>query len=104
MFKTTLIAALFALAGLSVQAQTNTAGAGAAKTTGPAASAPAAKAAPAATPAASAAKTEVEPEVKKSNTGICHDKTSAAFKQTKNFTAFKTMDECIKSGGRAPKK
>jgi cytochrome c5 len=74
----------------------------------PAASAPAAKAAPAAasvaTPAASAAKAEAEPEVKKSNAGICHDKTSNGYKQTKNFTAFKTMDECTKSGGRAPKK
>jgi cytochrome c5 len=108
MLKTTLIAALFALAGLSVQAQTNAAATGTAKAAAPAASAPAAKAAPAAAsvaaPAASAAKAEAEPEVKKSNAGICHDKTSPGFKQTKNFTAFKTMDECIKSGGRAPKK
>jgi cytochrome c5 len=106
MLKTTLIAALFALAGLSVQAQTNAAATGTAKAAAPAASAPAAKAAPAAAaaPAASAAKAEAEPEVKKSTAGICHDKTSPGFKQTKNFTAFKTMDECIKSGGRAPKK
>jgi cytochrome c5 len=104
MLKTSLIAALFALAGLSVQAQTNAAASGTVKTTAPAASAPAAKAAPAAAPAASAAKVEAEPEVKKSNAGICHDKTSPGFKQTKNFTAFKTLDECIKSGGRAPKK
>jgi cytochrome c5 len=108
MLKTTLIAALFALAGLSVQAQTSAAASGAAKAAAPAASAPAAKAAsvaaPAAAPATSAAKAEADPEVKKSNAGICHDKTSPGFKQTKNFTAFKTMDECIKSGGRAPKK
>jgi hypothetical protein len=42
--------------------------------------------------------------VKKSNAGIYHDKTSPGYKQTKNCTAFKTLDECIKSGGRAPKK
>jgi hypothetical protein len=54
----------------------------------------------AATPAAAAAE---EPAVKKSTTSICHDKSSASYKQTKNFTEFKTMDECIKSGGRAPK-
>ena len=53
----------------------------------------------AAAPAASAE----EPAVKKSTTSICHDKSSASYKQTKNFTEFKTMDECIKSGGRAPK-
>ena len=37
-----------------------------------------------------------EPAVKKS-------KTSASYKQTTNFTAFKTMDDCVKSGGRPPK-
>jgi cytochrome c5 len=104
MLKTSLIAALFALAGLSVQAQTNATASGTVKAATPAASAPAAKAAPAAAPAASAAKGEAEPEVKKSNAGVCHDKTSPGFKQTKNFTAFKTVEECIKSGGRAPKK
>lgn len=62
-------------------------------------SAPAAVPAKAATPAAAAE----EPAVKKSNTSICHDKSSPSYKQTKNFTEFITMDECIKSGGRAPK-
>ena len=100
MLKTTLLAALFTLAGIAAQAQTPAASA-AAK---PAASgAPAAPAASAAKPAASAA-AAADPEVKKSNAGICHDKTSNGYKQTKNFTAFKTMDECTKSGGRAPKK
>lgn len=66
------------------------------KAAAPAAAAPA----KAATPAAAAAE---EPAVKKSNTSICHDKSSPSYKQTKNFTEFKTMDECIKSGGRAPK-
>ena len=85
MLKTTLLAALFTLAGIAAQAQT------------PAASA-------AAKPAAAASTAAADPEVKKSNAGICHDKTSNGYKQTKNFTAFKTMDECTKSGGRAPKK
>ena len=85
MLKTTLLAALFTLAGIAAQAQT------------PAASA-------AAKPAAAASTAAADPEVKKSNSGICHDKTSNGYKQTKNFTAFKTMDECTKSGGRAPKK
>lgn len=66
------------------------------KAAAPAAAAPA----KATTPAAAAAE---EPAVKKSNTSICHDKSSPSYKQTKNFTEFKTMDECIKSGGRAPK-
>ena len=45
-----------------------------------------------------------EPEVKKSKSNICHDKTSPGYKQTKNYTEFKTMDECVKSGGKTPKK
>jgi hypothetical protein len=65
-------------------------------------------AAPAAPAKADAAKTApaaaaAEPEVKKSKSNICHDKTSPGYKQTKNFTEFKTMDECVKSGGRPPK-
>ncbi len=42
--------------------------------------------------------------VKKSDSGICHDKSSPSYDKTKNFTEFKSMDECIKSGGKAPKK
>ena len=66
---------------------------------------PATTTAPAAAPtkAASPAAAAEEPAVKKSNTSICHDKSSPSYKQTKNFTEFKTMEECIKSGGRAPK-
>ena len=65
-------------------------------------------AAPAAPAKAEPAKTApaviaAEPEVKKSKSNICHDKTSPGYKQTKNFTEFKTMDECVKSGGRPPK-
>ena len=108
MLKTTLLAALFTLAGITAQAQTPAASAAAkpAASGAPAASAakPAASGAASAKPAAAASTAAADPEVKKSNAGICHDKTSNGYKQTKNFTAFKTMDECTKSGGRAPKK
>jgi len=113
MFKTTLLAALFTLAGIAAQAQTPAASAAAkpaasAAPAAPAAAAaaakPAASGAAAAKPAAAASGATADPEVKKSNAGICHEKTSNGYKQTKNFTPFKTMDECIKSGGRAPKK
>lgn len=108
MLKTTLLAALFTLAGIAAQAQTPAASAAAkpAASGAPAASAakPAASGAASAKPAAAASTAVADPEVKKSNSGICHDKTSNGYKQTKNFTAFKTMDECTKSGGRAPKK
>lgn len=43
-----------------------------------------------------------EPVVKKSDSGICHDKTSNAFGNTKKFTAFNSIDECVKSGGKLP--
>ena len=43
-----------------------------------------------------------DPVVKKSEAGICHDNSSASFGNTKNFAPFASMDECIKSGGRAP--
>ena len=41
-----------------------------------------------------------DPVVKKSDAGICHDKTSPSFGNTKKFTGFSSMDECVKSGGR----
>lgn len=44
------------------------------------------------------------PPVKKSKTGICHPQGGTYYGQTKNFTPYKSMDECIKSGGRMPKK
>jgi hypothetical protein len=58
--------------------------------------------APAGQPAAAAA--AAEPIVKKSDSGICHDKNSASYERTKKFTEFKTLDECVKSGGKLPKK
>ncbi|MBU6286159.1 MAG: hypothetical protein EBT36_12405 [Betaproteobacteria bacterium] len=49
------------------------------------------------------ANTAEAPAVKKSDSGICHDKNSPSYERTKNFTPFKTVDECIKSGGSLPK-
>jgi hypothetical protein len=45
-----------------------------------------------------------DPPVKMSSTGICHAQGSTFYNQTKKFTAYKTMDECLKAGGRIPKK
>lgn len=42
--------------------------------------------------------------VKKSKTGICHAPGSTYYNQTKSFTPFKTLDDCLKSGGRMPKR
>jgi hypothetical protein len=41
--------------------------------------------------------------VKKSDSGICHDAKSPSYERTKKFTEFKTIDECLKSGGKLPK-
>jgi len=46
-----------------------------------------------------------QPEpVKMSKSGICHTPNSTYYSQTKSFTPYKTLDECLKSGGRLPKK
>jgi len=42
--------------------------------------------------------------VKMSNSGICHAPSTTYYAQTKNFTQYKTLDECLKAGGRLPKK
>jgi hypothetical protein len=57
-------------------------------------------------PAANAAKPQAAAAdvVKKSDSGICHDKSSPSYDKTKKFTPFNSMDECLKSGGKAPKK
>ncbi|MFA6428931.1 MAG: hypothetical protein WCV84_00340 [Patescibacteria group bacterium] len=57
-------------------------------------------------PAASFAKTIriVDPPVKKSTTSICHAKGTRYYKQTLKFVSYKTLKECLKSGGRLPKK
>ena len=42
--------------------------------------------------------------VKKSKTGICHAPGTTYYSQTKSFTPYKTLEECLKSGGRLPKR
>ncbi len=42
--------------------------------------------------------------VKMSKSGICHAPGSTYYKQTNNYTAYKTLDECLKAGGRLPKR
>ncbi len=42
--------------------------------------------------------------VKKSRTGICHAPGSTFYSRTDNFIAYKSLDECLKSGGRLPKR
>jgi len=43
----------------------------------------------------------VNAPVKKSRENICHDKSSSNYKSIKYFIPYKTMNECLKSGGRA---
>ncbi len=45
-----------------------------------------------------------DPPVKKSTNNICHPKGGTYYKRTKNYTPYKSMKECIKSGGRKAKK
>ncbi len=45
-----------------------------------------------------------EKPVKMSNSAICHAPNTTYYEQTKNFTPYKTLDECLKAGGRMPKK
>lgn len=42
-------------------------------------------------------------QVKKSQSGICHDVSSKSYHRTKNFETFSTVDACLDSGGRLPK-
>jgi hypothetical protein len=43
-----------------------------------------------------------DPAVKKSDNGICHDASSPSYGNTKKFTPFNSIDECLKSGGKMP--
>ena len=46
-----------------------------------------------------------EPNVKKSKSGICHSKSSSSsYSRTKNFTPYQSLELCLKSGGRCPKR
>lgn len=56
---------------------------------------------------ARAADTQIKKDsnvIKKSSSGICHDNKSKSYEKTKKFKSFKTMKECLDSGGRLPKK
>lgn len=41
-----------------------------------------------------------EPEVKKSSSGICHERGSGSYGRTKNFEPYESMEKCVASGGR----
>lgn len=47
---------------------------------------------------------DINPVVKKSNTGICHEKESNYYDKTKNFNSYNSLSDCLDSGGRKPKK
>jgi len=42
--------------------------------------------------------------VKMSKSGICHAPGSHYYNQTKHFTPYPTLKECLNAGGRMPKK
>lgn len=44
------------------------------------------------------------PAIKKSSTDICHKEGTLFYKNTKNFTAYDSIEDCLNSGGRLPKK
>jgi hypothetical protein len=54
--------------------------------------------APAAAPASS------ERVIKKSQTGICHAPGRTYYAQTRRFTSYATMEACLASGGRLPRR
>lgn len=41
-----------------------------------------------------------EPEVKKSSSGICHERGSGSYGRTKSFEPYESMEKCLASGGR----
>jgi hypothetical protein len=45
-----------------------------------------------------------EPPVKMSKTGICHARGTSYYAQTKNYTSYNTLEECLQAGGRKSKK
>jgi hypothetical protein len=42
--------------------------------------------------------------IKMSKSGICHAPNTTYYNQTKNYTPYKTLKECLNAGGRMPKK
>ncbi|WP_429235102.1 hypothetical protein [Aeromonas salmonicida] len=45
-----------------------------------------------------------EPPVKKSRNGICHPQGGTYYSRTKHYVPYDTMQACLDSGGRAPKR
>jgi len=43
-------------------------------------------------------------QVKMSKSGICHAPNSTYYKQTKHYTPYPTLKDCLNAGGRMPKK
>lgn len=44
------------------------------------------------------------PVVKKSTSAICHERGTYYYDLTKNFTSYSSIEKCLQSGGRLPKK
>ena len=44
------------------------------------------------------------PQVKKSDSDICHERGTRFYPRTKLYTSYDSIDECLKSGGRLPKR
>ena len=42
--------------------------------------------------------------IKKTSSGICHPPASSYYERTRNFKPFDTVEECLKTGGRLPKR
>lgn len=49
-------------------------------------------------------KPSVKIVVKKSNSGICHAPGTTYYSRTIHYTRYNSIDECLASGGRLPKK
>ena len=41
-----------------------------------------------------------DPEVRKSQSGVCHAQDSVHYERTKKFTPYDSMEDCLASGGR----
>lgn len=46
---------------------------------------------------------DVEPPVKLSATGICHERGGPFYVQTRNYTSYPTLNACLRAGGRLPR-
>ena len=45
-----------------------------------------------------------KPIVKKSRSNICHAPGTTYYKKTKYYKSYKSLKECLKSGGRMPRR